>query len=275
MDNNHETGTLQHHGVKGQKWGVRRYQNKDGSLTALGEKRMGVKPGVDKKLREDLKDRRAARLMSLKKQRQDLRQERLDRENNRAIERAKIKLAKKKAEDESADQATNRKLIKEKLKQEKAAQKQDALDKAANRKLAKDAAKKDNTQTLPDEEYYELPDTPERQKSSGVSGKQMAGVALGIVGGVAVAAAVKKYGPSIMSKLKSIDWSKAGKAAKDAAKTATDNSDAYKDFALEVFKEASKAAGKTTTSNSSTAHAFSSALSSIGDIPLLAAPNTD
>lgn len=30
---------LYHHGIKGQKWGVRRYQNKDGSLTSAGKKR--------------------------------------------------------------------------------------------------------------------------------------------------------------------------------------------------------------------------------------------
>lgn len=31
---------LYHHGVKGQKWGVRRYQNKDGSLTPAGKRRI-------------------------------------------------------------------------------------------------------------------------------------------------------------------------------------------------------------------------------------------
>ena len=33
------TDALYHHGVKGQKWGVRRYQNTDGSLTNQGKKR--------------------------------------------------------------------------------------------------------------------------------------------------------------------------------------------------------------------------------------------
>lgn len=33
---------LYHHGIKGQKWGVRRYQNLDGSLTEKGKKRYSV-----------------------------------------------------------------------------------------------------------------------------------------------------------------------------------------------------------------------------------------
>lgn len=37
----YDDDTLQHHGIKGQKWGVRRFQNTDGSLTSKGKSRYG------------------------------------------------------------------------------------------------------------------------------------------------------------------------------------------------------------------------------------------
>lgn len=40
---------LSHHGIKGQKWGIRRFQNEDGSLTAEGKSRYGQAEGSEKK----------------------------------------------------------------------------------------------------------------------------------------------------------------------------------------------------------------------------------
>jgi len=38
---------IYHHGVKGQKWGVRRYQNKDGTLTEEGKRRKNIHGNTD------------------------------------------------------------------------------------------------------------------------------------------------------------------------------------------------------------------------------------
>ena len=42
-----DTSELYHWGIKGMKWGVRRYQNKDGSLTPAGKKRYAEDGGVE------------------------------------------------------------------------------------------------------------------------------------------------------------------------------------------------------------------------------------
>lgn len=47
MEYNNE---LYHHGIKGMRWGIRRYQNKDGSLTAAGKKRRAKLEGELEKL---------------------------------------------------------------------------------------------------------------------------------------------------------------------------------------------------------------------------------
>jgi hypothetical protein len=61
MDNNY----LAHHGIKGQKWGVRRYQTKDGSLTSAGKKRYSKGDGkkAKKTTPEETVEQKRARLL--------------------------------------------------------------------------------------------------------------------------------------------------------------------------------------------------------------------
>lgn len=57
MDNLVELDTfLVHHGIKNQKWGVRRFQNEDGSLTPEGRKRYGLKPDYSGLSDQELRD---------------------------------------------------------------------------------------------------------------------------------------------------------------------------------------------------------------------------
>ena len=66
-------GELYHYGIKGQKWGVRRFQNKDGSLTPAGKKRYdeygmryGVKAEYDKsKMDEDVILKKGTRIQNI------------------------------------------------------------------------------------------------------------------------------------------------------------------------------------------------------------------
>jgi hypothetical protein len=50
-----EGETLAHYGIKNQKWGVRRFQNEDGSLTPEGRERYGLKGGLSSMSDEDLR----------------------------------------------------------------------------------------------------------------------------------------------------------------------------------------------------------------------------
>ncbi|WP_443794504.1 DUF7211 domain-containing protein [Dialister hominis] len=66
----HYDSVIEHHGIKGQKWGVRRYQNPDGTLTPLGRKKLGRLERKVTKLGDTVKQSRS-RYMTLAKKKKN------------------------------------------------------------------------------------------------------------------------------------------------------------------------------------------------------------
>ena len=63
---NAESLELYHHGIKGQRWGVRRYQRKDGSLTSEGKKRYYDTPELNKQ-KSEMESIKSARREAVRK----------------------------------------------------------------------------------------------------------------------------------------------------------------------------------------------------------------
>lgn len=80
--------SLQHHGIKGQKWGIRRYQNPDGTYTSEGKirKREINYSEAGRKKKTSNKERRQMTTSELKKRKERLELEKkvkeLERETN-------------------------------------------------------------------------------------------------------------------------------------------------------------------------------------------------
>lgn len=75
---------LYHHGIKGQRWGIRRFQNRDGSLTSAGRKHKGLIDQIRDNRR--MKKVRMAKVEKAKQQ-QKLKEERTKRLQQAAAER--------------------------------------------------------------------------------------------------------------------------------------------------------------------------------------------
>ena len=114
---------LRHHGIKGQKWGVRRFQNADGSLTADGRKRYGtddLKDSLDKLNKADSFINTAKKYQSEKD-----RKEHNNKVNN------KIKSDLSKMSDKELQQVVNRLNLEERYTQVMKSREKDAGESAA------------------------------------------------------------------------------------------------------------------------------------------------
>lgn len=109
MDYIIKDGELSHAGILGMKWGVRRYQNKDGTLTADGRKRYGVNPRTSRKkyTKEQLKDMEK----SIKAKEKKSKTAKKTLEKARAAKQEKIDAAKKAKQEQEEFEAGKKKAL--------------------------------------------------------------------------------------------------------------------------------------------------------------------
>lgn len=104
MENNY----LEHHGILGMKWGIRRYRNKDGTLTNAGKKR-AAKLEAEKKFLDDAKSKnsfvsKSSSTQEVSKKSKDV-SEMTDEELNKAINRIRNENAYKELTEPKPNQA--------------------------------------------------------------------------------------------------------------------------------------------------------------------------